>query len=100
VKQLRLLACKSTPEIAEAEEIDQATVARRLELMQNGKFAELHRLSPASLQLYDVWSFQSADEQYGIAGYPGRIPGQVVENLLWYFTNPGDVVLEPPDRTA
>jgi len=45
-------------------------------------------------QIYDVWNFQSLDEDMGI-DYPGRIPGQLVLNVLYYFTKQGDLVIDP-----
>lgn len=27
--------------------------------------------------------------------YPGRIPGQVIEHVLWPFTEPFDIVIDP-----
>jgi len=50
--------------------------------------------APETLQLTTIWDFPRCDPQYGI-DYPGRMPGQVVENLLWYYTNPFDIVLDP-----
>ena len=49
---------------------------------------------PESLQLYNLWKFGRADEQYGL-DFPGRMPGQVVENLLYYYTDPFDIVIDP-----
>lgn len=48
---------------------------------------------PASRQHFDVWSFTSdADSD---TTYFGRMPEQVAENLLWLYTEPGDVVVDP-----
>ena len=49
---------------------------------------------PESLKYYDVWNFAKLDKSYG-QDYPGRIPGQIVENALWYFTKPLDIVCDP-----
>ena len=49
---------------------------------------------PESRQDYDIWSFPTADPDAGAQSYFGAIPPQVVENLLWYFTEPGDVVVD------
>ena len=46
------------------------------------------------LKLYDDWSFQGCDVRMGIS-YPGRIPGQLVMNALYYYTEPGDLVIDP-----
>jgi len=56
---------------------------------------ELGDFKPAALRLYDVWSFAKCNENYGTPGYPGQIPGQIVENTLYYYTNVGDIVLDP-----
>lgn len=48
--------------------------------------------APASRQHFDVWSFATAD---GESSYFGRMPEQVVENLLWSFTEPGQIVVDP-----
>ncbi len=42
---------------------------------------------------YDVWSFRS-DAAFGIP-YPGAIPPSIVAHLLYYFTKPGDLVIDP-----
>lgn len=47
------------------------------------------------LQPYDVLHFQGSDDRFGTEGYPGRIPGQLLAHLLYWFTQPGDTVLDP-----
>jgi DNA modification methylase len=48
--------------------------------------------SPACRQHFDIWQFGQAD---GESSYFGRMPPQVVENLLWFYTDPGDIVVDP-----
>lgn len=43
---------------------------------------------PSSLRFWNLWEFEQADDSYGDKDFPGRMPGQVVENLLWYYTQP------------
>ena len=45
-------------------------------------------------QPYDVWSFPSCHDLFG-ADHPGRIPGQLVAHVLYFFTAPGDMVVDP-----
>jgi len=46
--------------------------------------------------LYDVWRFEQRDPRFGKADYPwGLIAGQIVQNLLHYYTDPKDLVLDP-----
>jgi hypothetical protein len=47
---------------------------------------------PASRQHFDVWNFYSADNE---GSYFGKMPSQVVENLLWLYTEPGQIVFDP-----
>lgn len=49
----------------------------------------------ASQQHFDIWQFQTSD---GESSYFGKMPPQVVENLLWLYTDPGQVVFETAVR--
>jgi DNA modification methylase len=40
-----------------------------------------------------VWHFSSCDSRFGIK-YPGRIPGQIAANVIHYFSQPGDLVVD------
>lgn len=42
----------------------------------------------------DVWTFAGCDKRFGHE-YPGRIPGQLVEHVLFYYTDVGDTVCDP-----
>ncbi len=46
-------------------------------------------------KLFDIWNFQGCDEKYGDPTYPGRIPGQLIKNILYYFTKPEDLIIDP-----
>ena len=50
---------------------------------------------PDSRQHFDIWQFATADQDAGSQSYFGAMPPQVVENLLWFFTEPGDIVVDP-----
>ena len=86
------LKCCTQEEIAEELGIDQATISRFLDDMQNGNASEMH--TPIPLKFFDVWNFPSCDKDYGME-YPGRIPGQIVEHILYYYTQPFDIVIDP-----
>jgi DNA-binding transcriptional regulator YdaS (Cro superfamily) len=51
--------------------------------------------APESRQHFDVWSFGTADDDAGTGSYFGKMPPQVVENLLWLYTQPGQIVVDP-----
>lgn len=42
---------------------------------------------------YDVWNFK-LDQDFG-KEYDGRIPAGIVFNTLYFFTKPGDIVVDP-----
>jgi hypothetical protein len=44
-------------------------------------------------QLYDVWNLLSCHDLMGNK-YPGRIPGELIANILYYYTQPGDLVVD------
>lgn len=48
-----------------------------------------------TVQHFDVWSFQTAADDAGTGSYFGKLPPQVVENLLWLYTEPGQTVFDP-----
>ena len=43
----------------------------------------------------NVWTFDVPDPRFGKPNYKGRIPGQVVANALYYYTKPGDLIVDP-----
>ena len=43
----------------------------------------------------NVWSFDLPDLRFGKSGFKGRIPGQIIANALFYYTEPGSVVVDP-----
>lgn len=46
------------------------------------------------LQIYNLWYFIQPDPGLGMP-HPGQIAGQVIENLLWYYTKPDDFFIDP-----
>ena len=58
--------------------------------MAKEKFKELG----LGLRTGDQWYFNECDERFG-DDWPGRIPAQLVAHTLFYFTKPGDLVLDP-----
>jgi hypothetical protein len=43
---------------------------------------------------WDQWEFNDCDYRFG-EDWPGRIPAQLVAHILRYFSQPGDLVLDP-----
>jgi hypothetical protein len=44
------------------------------------------------VQHFDVWSFASGGDG---SSYFGRMPPPIVENVLWLYTEPGDIIVDP-----
>jgi len=45
-------------------------------------------------KVYTVWSFTTTDARYG-QPHPGQIHPGIIENVLWFFTREGDLVVDP-----
>jgi len=86
------LSCWTEEEIAEETGITRQAVNNIIAKMR--QMSENCHDPPESLRIYDVWQFSKCDDRYG-SDYPGRIPGQIIENLLWYYTEPKDIVIDP-----
>lgn len=51
--------------------------------------------APESRQHFDIWQFPTTDRDAGgQQSYFGAVPPQVMENLLWFFSEPGHVVVD------
>jgi len=79
------LQCYSYREIEEKLELGHGTPANVLE--KNGSFSEI--LQPDNLQFYNIWSVGklSPDQMK----YPGQTPKEIIENLVYYYTDPPHV---------
>lgn len=84
------LACKPIKAIASDAGIDESSIMAKINAMK----ATIKDIAPASLQTFNIWRFSGCDKRFGTE-YPGRIPGQILENLLYYFTGLFDVVVDP-----
>jgi len=47
------------------------------------------------LRISNIWSFDEPDPRFGKSGYKGRLAGQIVANALFYYTKPGDYIVDP-----
>jgi DNA modification methylase len=45
-------------------------------------------------QVFTMWKFNGRDERFG-AEHPGNIPAGIVFNVLYYWTEQGDLVVDP-----
>ena len=47
------------------------------------------------LQVYDKWYFSDGPSPSFGLDHPGRLPGQLIQNVLHYWSEPGDLVIDP-----
>lgn len=59
---------------------------------KNGKFADIENFRNFEPQIYDIWNFHKATNE---VRHFGNIPPEIVDNLMYYFTSPFDVVFDP-----
>lgn len=83
------LDCWTQQKIADRIGVAQGAVSKWL-----SDFGSIRNLiePPESRQHFDVWSFHAAA---GNSSYFGKMPPQIVENLLWLYTEPGQIVFDP-----
>lgn len=83
------LDCGTQQQIADELDIPQRTISNWIsKFTMDSKFTN----PPDSRQHFDIWQFSKAD---GDSSYFGQMPPQVVENLLWFYTEPGQIVFDP-----
>jgi DNA modification methylase len=91
---------KSIDEASKTLEID-ASLAWALLLQKEEDINKLKKLEDKNKGLdcsprpYDIWNFGNSFPLFGREGYPGQIPGQIILQLLYFFTKQGDVVVDP-----
>lgn len=88
------LRCYTQKEIANKVGVKQPRVAQIIKKLQMHIEHDLLIKVPESLQFFNVWNFPNRNPDYGIK-CEGNIPGQIIENLLYYYTKPFDIVVDP-----
>jgi hypothetical protein len=84
------LDCFEQKAIAEQMGVSEGSVS---EWFKERKSAETE--PPESRQHFDVWQFPTTDrDSGGQQSYFGAVPPQVIENLLWFYTEPGQTVVD------
>jgi len=95
------LACHTQEEIAEAEDVPQQTVADRISsFTENGNIAKFGKTTQAAADhltdfdppIYNVWKQQTKSEG---SSHFGNSEVRWLDNLLYLYTNPFDIVVDP-----
>jgi len=86
------LQCYTQEQIAEIVGVDRSAITRKIEnFVQNGSFVEMHKTFQPLL--YNIWNLQKQDN--AVDSHFGSFPQLFMENLLWYHTQPFDIVFDP-----
>lgn len=87
------MACHTQQEIADEIGVDVATVNRKItDFLQNNQMDELQIFRNFSPELYTLWNFQKLTNKVKVFG---SVPQEIVDNLLYYYTKPFDIVFDP-----
>jgi hypothetical protein len=85
-----LSAAEVATRLGLSEQLVRAIDYQRRRLDDATRFAELD----ISIQPYDVWHFAGCHDLMGDR-HPGRIPGELVAHVLYFWTKQGDLVIDP-----
>jgi hypothetical protein len=62
--------------------------------LENRDDWERFRLLGWGLRTWDYWFYNDVDKRFG-DDWPGRIPAQMIAHMLYYFTEQGELVMDP-----
>jgi DNA modification methylase len=87
------MSCHDEKEIVEKLDIDDSITSRIIgNFSQNSKNGEMRIFSNFTPEIYTIWNFIKATNE---VKHPGNIPPEIIDNLLYYYTQPFDVVFDP-----
>lgn len=87
------MQCYTQQHIEDALNIERTIVSRKIaDFVQNGQMTDLHNFRNFEPQIYDIWNFHKATNE---VRHFGNIPPEIIDNLMYYYTQPFDVVFDP-----
>lgn len=93
------LACYTQEEIAEAVNMDKASISRIIDknLLQNGHLSDLQQINANFMQdfeppIYNVWAFGKKTNE---VAHFGNSEQRILDNLLYLYTDIYDIVVDP-----
>jgi hypothetical protein len=93
------MACHTQEAIAKVVGVARETVRDFLQKMaedfqgkESAIFRDFEELEDSPRRIYSVWNFPKSTNE---AKHFGNIPPEIVDNLLFYYTQPFDVVFDP-----
>jgi DNA modification methylase len=71
-------------------------IERAQAILKSIQLTDLELMEDCGYQpdVYDIWTFNGLDKRYG-QPHPGNIPAGILFNTLYYWTEQGDLVIDP-----
>lgn len=90
----RWMRCETQEAIAEAVGLEDRSLVSRwvADFVKSDESADSHIFRDFAPEVYALWNFAKAD---GETKHFGNLPTGIIDNLLWYYTKPFDVVFDP-----
>ena len=87
------LSCETHETIADAVGMSRPAVTEKIaSFVTDGKSADSDIFRNFEPKIYNVWNFQKATNE---VRHFGNIPPEIIDNLLYYYTQPYDVIFDP-----
>lgn len=86
------MACHTQQAIETATGMDRATLSVFVKKVRKDAPVDSNIFRNFTPEIYALWNFGKATSK---VRHPGNIPPEVIDNLLYYFTQPFDVVFDP-----
>ena len=87
------MCCHTQQEIADAVGVSQFSVSGQIaKFIENGQVSDINIFRNFKPEVYTVWSFGKATNE---VRHPGNIPPEIIDNLLYYYTQPFDIIFDP-----
>lgn len=87
------LACYTQEEIAQTVGMEQKTISNKIaDFSKNRQMSDITIFRNFEPQLYSIWNFA---KQNNTSTVFGSLPPLLMDNLLYYFTKPLDVIMDP-----
>jgi len=71
-------------------------IERAQAILKSIQLTDLELMEDCGYQpdVYDIWTFNGLDKRYG-QPHPGNIPAGILFNTLYYWTEQGDLIIDP-----
>lgn len=85
-------SCHTQQEIADAVGMSIGTINGFAEKFKNGHLSDIENFRNFEAEIYTTWNFGKATNE---VKHFGNIPPEIIDNLMWFYTKPFDIVFDP-----